>query len=364
MNQYIKDKVDESNNALSVVLYTRKKLALAFGVNANLLYLVAVLGGSDHFSRDEVSELYKANPALGIKNQVKPKQKWPKVIQLVRKFNSLPPAKAQEKIIELVKSDWTYKLDTAFTLARTQYDLFECKEISYTTELEKMYSQGLINPKIFEIMYDSTFWCTLFLENYSSACSWDSAQNVRRSLYTRLGVNNITEHYRSSNSMATRLVSLTNTQVLVPPIANSMDVMIYAFRELIQYLYQSGKPVGNHELCGWISSSILVQAGLEGKSKIPSRTINPTKESIHQLAQIECIIFCLSLLCSLEGTDVVFWELLDGPTFHWCLQHARKGASPKSLLGRVGIERYKDIYSSVIAGLEPLVDIVIEYPEM
>ncbi|KAJ3274135.1 Protein asteroid 1 [Terramyces sp. JEL0728] len=364
MNEYLEENLQESSNSLSVVLYTRKKLGLAFGVQPNLLYLVAVLGGSDHFSKDEISEMYKLNPGLGIKNQVKPKQKWPKVIQLVRKFNSLAPRKAKDKILELIKPDWRSKLETAFTLAQLQYDEIEYKEITNTLDIEKKFALGLINPKIFEILNASTFWCTLFLENYNSPTSWDAAQNIRIGIYRKLAVTDITEHYRSSNSMCTRLVALTNSELPVPSIENSMDAVIYSFRELILYLGQCGRNIGNHELCGWIASMLLVKDCLDCNQKVRSKPITPTKESIHQLAQIECILFCLSLLYSLDGTDVQFWELLDGPTFHWCHQHARKGASPKSLLGKVDTQSFKEIYTQVIAGLENFVDIVIEYPDL
>lgn len=382
-------------------IFTRKNLATGLKIPETHLYILAVLGGSDHFTKMEIENFYKANSHLNITVATN-KKKYIQLTKLIRKYGHCSAESAQMQLCKLVKPYWKEKLDAAFCHAFSQYEVLYSNASSYiqiqlhaadiqnlqiaqsdsqvmiNNKIKLLVQAGLINPKVLEIVHSQTFWCIPFMEDPSNT-AWEISRSIREDVYKMISPNRtVSEHYQKNSAMQVRTVdqcvcdsdlnqhltmenhnrvqSLVNFDgEILQNIKTTLDIKIFCLRYFMQQQIMLGKSIGNHEICGWVSSIII-------PPQTPIPCTNPSISSINQHAQLETILFCLSLFIPLHYPLAVDkFCPVDGPIFHWCVVQAKRGASPVKLIGKSKIGLFVETCAKVCDGFAGFIDHVIDY---
>jgi hypothetical protein len=398
-------KSSEKDHRLTVKRYSRAELANGIKVRRDHFYILAVLGGSDHFTKTEMESFYKSHANLGFTISSN-KKKWAQLIKFVKRFSKFQPNQAQDKICDLLKVYWKEKFREAFIMAQNQYELVESEQpvghlvlpnksdIIFTDPgsgvtdvidrnyiLERILRFGL-NYKILEIIDSLNFWCIPSLEDCSlDHTSWEYSYPIRKEIYRLVAPDRkIREYFQNKDQMTSRIAPTESIPVEIDPVLQNLvkldresishiktnwDILTLALRFYIKQKLIFGKKVGNYEIVGWVCSFIL---SFE-ITNIDKQT--NSIQTINQLVQIESILYCLSFLLPLyqrfDGRS--FFEFIDGLVFSTTVQQAKRGGSPKQLLKmnqgestlKVRLKFFRVIFKNVCSGFGPFIDNVIDY---
>jgi hypothetical protein len=178
----------------NLIEYSRIDIAKVLGVKPDFLFIFAVLCGNDCFSALELDTLYLQNPHMGISK----KKRWDSVVKFIKRFEAYSPSEFCNIICQKVSKYWSPRLRSAFDYSYRQYEIVSCAE-SLSTDMifihqyipsmfpntsnepvnksciNKMYDrlitktqQGLVAPKILELLNLKIFYCTPFEEDLNS----------------------------------------------------------------------------------------------------------------------------------------------------------------------------------------------------
>lgn len=379
--------MDDSTQQTTAQMFSRGLLAEMFGINPDHMSILAILGGSDHITRNEMNRILSANRNLGIpiSNQLK----YPKILKFLRGFKTLTFDQAKLKVSRLFSrpSDQQIVLN-AIEIAHSQYSCSKPVPVVHSSERDYLFRRmqaGLVNHQVLEL-YDGKFWCMGPLEDLKMPSCWMASLSIRKHLYSLVCPGQtISEHSRKtallikgerfSNPDWASLERIERLEIFLEftktTLMISEDLIYYlpsvlAIRNVI--IHRSGSSgqyqVGNHEIVAWICSILIKLSDLRENN-------TPTIASIHSLAQLETSQFSLLLLSQVLIPEVYeensllrngFWDAIDANCFHWCTAQCRRGASPRRIIdGEPEFQIFNRLVKYVHEGLEEHIEKVFDY---
>ncbi|KAI8913583.1 PIN domain-like protein [Gorgonomyces haynaldii] len=350
------------NNAISYRLYERDKLCLSLGISLEQIPLLAVLGGSDHFTYNEWERISRDNSKFDV--PMHGRHRWPKLMKLFSELKT----KTLDECMELLCQQFTILADRdqikhAFETALVQY---------HATQETQDHREIKWHRKLLEIEQSNTFWGRPMLEDLQQPSCWQISLAVREMIYGLVAPGQpITEYTRAEKKISKHIVQ-------PPPIEKQADgeglfwdlvgykpnnvpdqlsIYILAVRQILMH---SEHNLGNHELAALVFSIMLSDA----KFTPPKQT--PTLRSLHLAAQLECTVMCLFLLSQVLYPGLCthgFWRCLPNDGIHWAFQLLRRGQMPSKILSKAKLDSqlYQHIHANVTHGLEDQIETIFSY---
>jgi XPG domain containing len=359
-----------NDGVLYYKVFTPSRTCTCLGLPQSHMPMLAILGGSDYVTGQDMDQIYSDSPNLNIKSANR--QRWPQIILLIKSLASLDFMEAKEKLISMFNEEHSDTLRIAIEMASQHLNSpVVLQPPSTHRELYDGMRQGIIHPKIIEVLETQNFWCNPFLENVNDTSCWKSSENVRKLIYSLLNQAEVTEHIRTGHTMGSKLIktsslstpsvqtdSTSKLQTMLDANLNGVAVrfhpLVLALRNMLR-----ARPRANFELV-----SIMCAAFSAGQLHAPSLA------SIHLRAELDATLFSIFLLSQLTEKLVIgFWDVVGTNDFHYCFAQARRGASPRRIIcgpkrmhkKNASYDNFIMIYSAICSGLEENIERVFDY---
>jgi hypothetical protein len=346
-------------------VYSRSHIASLFGIRVEYLPIMAVLGGCDHFSNNDLLDFFRANYRLfHEKTRINERYNW--IIELLQSLDS--DAKlVVEEVCELLEPEWKDKIHKILLESLDQYHLLGDDKVkllsfknSYIEDINFLVESLMIHPKILE-MIDCCFWCRPIFEDPAFS-GYEISLFIRMLTYRLICPGKcLIEHYQNGNNMTSKSISGVAVDLIkcatiglddvnILQISNLQDLIVIALRYYAYTKKEVGSSLCNYELVGLLTGMIV-----SSRSTMEMKTTTKlTCKSLQLSSHLECIMYCLSMYIPLIKQIPMpwFYQCLQGPIIHDALQKAKGGSSPTRILkGSMSMKEFTDMYYRVCSDI-------------
>ena len=351
------DDIDFSDEQIKLKIYTNEIFSKALGISISRFNIFAVVCESDYWQKYEYQMFLKefCRLAVGSRNI------WGHLASIVKNVGTIDDVKRRVSIKWHAKLDDIYSnlVEKSSTCHQASIDLSGLHFMGSNENVVKLEKisrlmHRSINLKIAEIGLKREFWCRPFI---ASSNVWDITVSLRQEIYNRIDRGIITEYYPKFTGMQSRITeppkSMSQTQTYQTNAITSKEIYLIA----VQYLVKnSPKRICNNHIVAFCAYFVKLSSNTK---PIVSRI---TSDLIVLFSQLQSVIYCYSILLPMEVDceQRSFYQLLQAPNFYFCMMQAKRGASPKSLVGKeLGL--FKQLYSELMNDIHTFVDNVIDY---